>query len=313
MPEAVIVATGRTPIGRANKGSLVECRPDDLSALVLRSVLEQVPQLEPRRGGGRHPRLRAAGRRGRLQRRPGGRAPGRAGQRARRHGEPLLLLVPADHPYGGPRHPRRRGRRLHRRRRRDGEPLRARRVGHRSPQHGVRRGRGADQGPRPRRDRAVEPAGRPARRLHRHGPDGRERGRVREGHPRGDGRVRAALADPGRRVPAERVLRARDHPGHPVRRDGRDQGRRAAGRHDARGAVQPQAGVPRGRDHHGRQRLPAQRRRRRRHRHERHQGQGARHHAAGAHRGQRRDGPQPRDHGPRPGRRLPPGPGPGRT
>jgi acetyl-CoA C-acetyltransferase len=47
MPEAVIVATGRTPIGRANKGSLVECRPDDLSALVLRSVLEHVPQLNP--------------------------------------------------------------------------------------------------------------------------------------------------------------------------------------------------------------------------------------------------------------------------
>ena len=47
MPEAVIVATGRTPIGRANKGSLVECRPDDLSALVLRSVLDQVPQLNP--------------------------------------------------------------------------------------------------------------------------------------------------------------------------------------------------------------------------------------------------------------------------
>src|SRR6202034_4746430 len=47
MPEAVIVATGRTPIGRANKGSLVECRPDDLSALVLRSVLEKTPQLNP--------------------------------------------------------------------------------------------------------------------------------------------------------------------------------------------------------------------------------------------------------------------------
>ncbi len=47
MPEAVIVATGRTPIGRANKGSLVECRPDDLTALVLRSVLDQVPQLNP--------------------------------------------------------------------------------------------------------------------------------------------------------------------------------------------------------------------------------------------------------------------------
>jgi acetyl-CoA C-acetyltransferase len=47
MPEAVIVATGRTPIGRANKGSLVECRPDDLSALVIKTVLEKVPQLSP--------------------------------------------------------------------------------------------------------------------------------------------------------------------------------------------------------------------------------------------------------------------------
>jgi acetyl-CoA C-acetyltransferase len=43
MPEAVIVATGRTPIGRANKGSLVECRPDDLSALVIQAVLTKVP------------------------------------------------------------------------------------------------------------------------------------------------------------------------------------------------------------------------------------------------------------------------------
>src|SRR5580658_2234665 len=47
MPEAVIVATGRTPIGRANKGSLVDCRPDDLSALVIKAVLAKVPQLDP--------------------------------------------------------------------------------------------------------------------------------------------------------------------------------------------------------------------------------------------------------------------------
>ena len=60
MPEAVIVATGRTPIGRANKGSLVECRPDDLSALVIRAVLEKVPQLSSCRCRGRPPRLRAA-------------------------------------------------------------------------------------------------------------------------------------------------------------------------------------------------------------------------------------------------------------
>jgi acetyl-CoA C-acetyltransferase len=47
MPEAVIVATGRTPIGRANKGSLVDCRPDDLAALVIQEVLAKVPDLDP--------------------------------------------------------------------------------------------------------------------------------------------------------------------------------------------------------------------------------------------------------------------------
>jgi acetyl-CoA C-acetyltransferase len=47
MPEAVIVATGRTPIGRAMKGSLVDCRPDDLAALVVREVLAKVPALDP--------------------------------------------------------------------------------------------------------------------------------------------------------------------------------------------------------------------------------------------------------------------------
>ena len=47
MPEAVIVSTARTPIGRANKGSLTECRPDDMAALVLRAALEKVPALDP--------------------------------------------------------------------------------------------------------------------------------------------------------------------------------------------------------------------------------------------------------------------------
>ncbi len=47
MPEAVIVATARTPIGRANKGSLTECRPDDLSALIIKTVLDKVPGLDP--------------------------------------------------------------------------------------------------------------------------------------------------------------------------------------------------------------------------------------------------------------------------
>jgi acetyl-CoA C-acetyltransferase len=47
MPEAVIVATGRTPIGRAFKGSLVDMRPDDLTALVIRTVLAKLPDLDP--------------------------------------------------------------------------------------------------------------------------------------------------------------------------------------------------------------------------------------------------------------------------
>ncbi len=45
MPDAVVVAAGRSPIGRAGKGSLVGWRPDDLGAHVVTKVLEQVPQL----------------------------------------------------------------------------------------------------------------------------------------------------------------------------------------------------------------------------------------------------------------------------
>ncbi|HEX4213943.1 MAG TPA: acetyl-CoA C-acetyltransferase [Candidatus Dormibacteraeota bacterium] len=45
MPEAVIVAAGRSPIGRAFKGSLVDWRSDDLAAHVVNEVLKQVPSL----------------------------------------------------------------------------------------------------------------------------------------------------------------------------------------------------------------------------------------------------------------------------
>jgi acetyl-CoA C-acetyltransferase len=48
MPEAVIVAAGRSPIGRAFKGSLVDWRADDLAAHVVKEVLKKVPQLEAR-------------------------------------------------------------------------------------------------------------------------------------------------------------------------------------------------------------------------------------------------------------------------
>ncbi|MER5941579.1 acetyl-CoA C-acetyltransferase [Streptomyces sp. NPDC001928] len=46
MPEAVIVATARSPIGRAMKGSLVDLRPDDLAATIVRAALDKVPALD---------------------------------------------------------------------------------------------------------------------------------------------------------------------------------------------------------------------------------------------------------------------------
>jgi acetyl-CoA C-acetyltransferase len=46
MPEAVIVAATRTPIGRARKGSLVDARPDDLAAFAIDAALRQVPELD---------------------------------------------------------------------------------------------------------------------------------------------------------------------------------------------------------------------------------------------------------------------------
>jgi len=46
MAEAVIVAAGRSPIGRARKGSLVDVRPDDLAAHVVEEVLGRLPELE---------------------------------------------------------------------------------------------------------------------------------------------------------------------------------------------------------------------------------------------------------------------------
>jgi acetyl-CoA C-acetyltransferase len=48
MTEAVIVSTARSPIGRAGKGSLVNMRPDDLAAQMVRAALDKVPGLDPR-------------------------------------------------------------------------------------------------------------------------------------------------------------------------------------------------------------------------------------------------------------------------
>ena len=64
MPEAVIVSTARSPIGRANKGSLTQLRPDDLTATIIRAALDKIPALDPEDvddlylGAGGCPRLR---------------------------------------------------------------------------------------------------------------------------------------------------------------------------------------------------------------------------------------------------------------
>jgi acetyl-CoA C-acetyltransferase len=48
MPEAVIVATARSPIGRAGKGSLKDARPDELAKQMVQAALSKVPELDPR-------------------------------------------------------------------------------------------------------------------------------------------------------------------------------------------------------------------------------------------------------------------------
>ncbi len=47
MPEAVIVDTIRTPIGRAFKGSLASLRPEEMGAFVVDQLLERNPELDP--------------------------------------------------------------------------------------------------------------------------------------------------------------------------------------------------------------------------------------------------------------------------
>ena len=47
MPEAVIVDTIRTPIGRAFKGSLAQLRPDELGAFVIDELLERNQEVQP--------------------------------------------------------------------------------------------------------------------------------------------------------------------------------------------------------------------------------------------------------------------------
>ena len=139
-------------------------------------------------------------------------------RRPRRHRQPLLLVVAADDPHGRPRHQGRRGRRLHRRRRRDREPLHERHVRRPARHHQP----ACSPPPRPAPPSAAQggagslgPARGPARHLHRHGPDRRERGRVREASPRERRTSSPPCPSSGPEPRRSGLLRARDHPGHP--------------------------------------------------------------------------------------------------
>ena len=53
MAKAYIIASVRTAVGRAYKGSLKDTRPDDLGAAAIRAALDRVPNLDPARNGDR--------------------------------------------------------------------------------------------------------------------------------------------------------------------------------------------------------------------------------------------------------------------
>ena len=291
MADAVIVATARSPIGRAFKGSLEDLRPDDLAATIVAAALAKVPELDPRDvddlmlGCGL----------------PGGEQGSTwpawwrcswATTTSRHHADPVLRVVPADHPDGHPRHQGRRRRRVRLRRSGDGQPVRQgqQRLAARHQEPAVRRGRGA--APAARRGR---------RRLARPAPDGLlpdayiAMGQTAENVAQLAGISRAEqdefavrsqnLAEQAHRA---RLLRARDHAGHPSRRHPVSARTTApAPGVTSRRVAAAQAGLPPRRVGHRRQLLPAQRRRGRGRGDERHQGARARDHPAGAHRGHR--------------------------
>ena len=194
MPEAVIVDAVRTPIGRAVKGSLKDVRADDLAARAAQGARGAQPGGRLRRDRRPDDGLRLPGRRAGLQHRPqraaaGGDRP----SRPRHDRQPLLCLLAADDPHGLPRDLGRRGRPVHRRRRRGRLALRG---GQLPVPPAARRLRGL----------AVQ-------RLHPDGPDRRERGRALQRLARVAGRVGRHLTAARGRRPRVGPLRPRDRPG----------------------------------------------------------------------------------------------------
>ncbi len=211
MPEAVIVATARSPIGRAFKGSLTGIRPDDLAAQLVTAALAKVPQLDPAEI---EDLLLGCG------------MPG--GEQGFNMARVVAVLLGYDHLPGttvtrycsSSLQTTRMA--FHAIKAGEGDVFIS--AGVESVSSFIRgssdslpetqnarfgRGSGPDgTGQRRRRRRLARPArGRgPARRVHRHGPDGGERSRAARHQPRAAGRVRRPLAEPGREGRRGRLL-----------------------------------------------------------------------------------------------------------
>ena len=267
MPEAVIVDAVRTPIGRAFKGSLAGLRPDETGAYVLDALLERNPDVAPESveevvAGCGLPQGLQAFNIGRIMVLLSEKLPDSvngvtvsrycaSSLEAIRQAANAVRAGEGDTYIAG--------------RRRMGQPLQ----------------RAPGGGRRLRPEREAPGQERAARRLHRDGPDRGERGRQVGGEPRGHGQVRAALTGAGGAVAGVGLLRPRDRAREAGgRRRGRA-GRRPARRLDAREAFPAQAGVPGGRQGHGGQLLPTQRRCRSSARDVGHPGEGTGPHAHG--------------------------------
>ena len=216
MPEAVIVDSVRTPIGRAFKGSMAQLRPDDTGAFIVDQLLERNPDVDPASveeviAGVGLPQGKQAFNMGRvisllsekLPQEVNGQTVSRycaSGLDAIRHAGNAVVAGQGDTYIAAGR-----GVRL-----------------------AVQRAPGGRRGRRPEREAAGQGRG-PAQRLHPDGRHGGERRQALRGQPRRHGQVRPALPGARRAVPGGRLLRPRDRAGHAARRHRGRQGRRARG------------------------------------------------------------------------------------
>ena len=226
MPEAVIVSTARSPIGRAFKGSLKDVRPDDLAADGRAGRAGEDPGARPGPGRRPLPRLRRAVGRAGLQHGPRG-----------RRAAPATTTCPAPPSTGSaPRRVQTTRMAFHAIKAGEGDificagvecvsPLRRlrrrRRVRGRLAEPAVRRRRRPQRrAPRPSNTTVDRPArGRPAaRRLPGDGPDGRERRRPARHQPRErQDEWGVEQPEPRREGHRRRLLRPRDHARSPRR------------------------------------------------------------------------------------------------